>query len=208
MTEDERVIRASEARMAYQDAVKRIRDDRDLSPQGRSRAIAREWVRAERDISEARESWVADQQRRRASYEEKVLRPRKPMGLSASEKIAIDASFRDALDRAERAESAETRLKMLRQARHTGDDLQERAVVVVALDRKELEVLRAHVDAHPEEKDAVEALIGETTTEGREQKMAAQIAFGKPALPRDAGAFTEFGVRQVAADQSVSAATE
>lgn len=209
MTEDDRATRASEARSAYQYAVAQIRQDPNLSPEGRSRAIAREWVRAEKEISEAREEWIAQQDRIKASFEDRVLRPPKlTYGATPSEKIMRDTSFRDAIDRADRAESKEERLKMLRRARQSGDALMERAVVVVALDRQELAVLQDHVAAHPDEKDAVEGLVALTTTEAREQKIASQITFSKPALPRDAGGFTEGAVRRMAADERVTAVTE
>ncbi len=86
-----------------------------------------------------------------------------PGGLTGSETIAVTSSFRDALERAKRIEYSEAGARELaelaRTARTISDPLLERAAMVVALERGDVDVLNAWAENHPAEAPALNELF-------------------------------------------------
>lgn len=82
-----------------------------------------------------------------------------PTGLSGAERVATDVSFRDATDRANRtAEDGGELLALYSRARRTGDAIQQRAALVVGLERSDEHVVGAWVDENPADGDKVQSL--------------------------------------------------
>lgn len=79
-----------------------------------------------------------------------------------AERVAIDASFRDALERAKRTELQEGTkhplIDVFNSARITGDTLQQRACLVEALARNDVDVMNAWLADHPEDDRALNDL--------------------------------------------------
>lgn len=108
-----------------------------------------------------------------------------PPGVATgAERIARDASFRDAMQRAHATEArngpVHPLMDVIHGARLTGDDLQERAAMVVALERGDADVLDAWLQAHPEDGEVLNQAYGahfEVTD--RKRKFARAMHFHK-----------------------------
>lgn len=80
-------------------------------------------------------------------------------GMTGTERVSADVSFRDALDRASQtAEDGRALGALYARARRTGDAILQRAAFVVALDRGEDDIVAAWVDERPADRDRVERL--------------------------------------------------
>ncbi len=137
-----------------------IRDDTRLSGEAKVSDTAR--VRAERNarmraLGEAHEAALRGELER---LQRQMCSP--PAGLTGAERIATDASFRDALQHAHQTEQRDaTRQQLMdlwHSARLTGDSLQERATMVIGLERDDRDVLAAWIETHPEDAEPMQHL--------------------------------------------------
>jgi len=134
-----------------------IQGDQRLAGEAKAQDVAR--VKAERNASvkalgvahEAALAAELDGLRRR------LCSP--PGGATGAERIARDASFRDAMQRAHATEPRDgvfhPLMDLIYGARLTGDDLQERAAMVEALSRADADVLDVWLQSHPEDGDVL-----------------------------------------------------
>jgi len=107
-----------------------------------------------------------------------------PESASTAEAIARDASFRDAMERARRTEArtavGHPLADLLFSARLTADSLQERAAMVIALERGDLDVVEAWVETHPNDRAPLEELreVHHRVTDKRE-RFGRSMAFAR-----------------------------
>ncbi len=84
-------------------------------------------------------------------------------GATASDSIARDASYRDALARARGTENGGGLIAMYRDAERTGDWIMARAAMAIAVDRGDLQVLDAWLATHPLDEPKLQRLLDLTT---------------------------------------------
>ena len=85
-----------------------------------------------------------------------------------AEKVAADASFRDAMERARSTSAADPAelMQLYTDAHNVSDVLQQRAAMVVAIDRRHIDVLNAWVNDYPETEADVQRLLDLTEQAG------------------------------------------
>lgn len=118
------------------------RNDPDISDEKRQRRLARVWV----EHRDALATLSGDNQRTGDNRKDSLAR--RLYGLPAN---GDSLSYRDALDRAHQIDAGDTRaaLRLLEQARVTGDDLLSRAILAVAYTNRWNDVVNAYTDANP-----------------------------------------------------------
>lgn len=145
----------AENRAKAEREIEKIRANPDLSAEAKRRKIQEVY---ERSVAEHRE--LVEEERRAeaeaiASAERKVLGIPYPERSSASERAMIALSYRDALDRAERAasdrEDLGALLDLLERAEVSGDSLLARAVYHTATRRGVRQVADAYLASRPTE---------------------------------------------------------
>ena len=159
MTPEEQ--RASELRANYQRSVEALRNDRRLTEEAKAEGIAEARGRTNASLAELYKKRTESRRAERARLERSIFAaPASLPGATVGDRIAIDASFRDALDRAKRTsiEQPEELMELATQAEVVGDRLQSRAALVVAFDRGHVEVINAWTDANPGWRNDVERL--------------------------------------------------
>jgi hypothetical protein len=127
--------------------VARIREDRTLNDLTKRLRIAAAYRdhKAEQDAHDARE-----QQARADRSSELHRRLFSPPGDTAS--------YRDALDRAERSGEPVEALQRLRRAQEMGDEEQARAFALVATERLWVDVINAYAETRPDVEEALQEL--------------------------------------------------
>jgi len=100
----------------------------------------------------------------RAELERRLLAPPDiSVTATASDRIARDASYRDALERARGAKEGPRLLEMFRDAERFGDSIMAKACMAVALDRGEIPVLDAWLETHPNDEPKLQRLFDLTS---------------------------------------------
>lgn len=151
---------AEAVRAEYARTSSAIEADQRLTPEAKAkmRAEAREQANGRlRAIHEATEASIA---RERANLERRLMSP-PALGVAAttSDKIARDASYRDAVERARRvAADPGALVELLELAESTGDDLQARAILAVGLQRGHAHVVNRYTSTRRAEEQAVDRL--------------------------------------------------
>lgn len=139
--------------------VEDIKADSRLNPQAKNddvKAIAAEANAKGAALGKAYEAQLRD--------EAESIRRRlwsSPDMLNTSERIAQDASYRDAMERARRTDPnrpAEL-IELFKSASMISDSLQQRAAMTVGLERGNDEVLNGWVSEHPADLDRMQRLI-------------------------------------------------
>lgn len=94
--------------------------------------------------------------------------------LGDSDPVAHRASYRDAVDRADRVDTPQQAERLLRQAERSGDELLARAVAVKAFERNWADVTGAYSETRPEWAAAAENVADTRVSVG----MGANLVFG------------------------------
>ena len=145
-------------------ALERIRRNDHLSEGGKRVRIAQAYVDAKDAMTAALgdlEFGVAQQRR---ALELAAFSPQSG-SLTTTQKVAQDASYRDALSRADQLQDQDEATALLQRAGRTGDDLLAQAVAVIAAERMWPSVLDTYAAEHPSHADAVGQLIDLNRTE-------------------------------------------
>ena len=199
---DPRIEKATALNSRFSDVVEGFRNNKQLTAEAKRKALAQAWVVTSDEVAKLRNEFLDQADKRRRELEEKHLRPKRPhWAADPAERVARDGSWRDALDRADRADNPEALLRLLRRAQSVGDDIQERAVLAAAFERGPaayLDVLNAHVGAHPDEEGALQELV-ESGPMSLSQRVKAEMVFPTPPVPGELGNASEFAIRQIAA---------
>src|SRR5687767_2191311 len=131
---DQRVSKAQGLLEQFNGTLEGFRSNKELTAEAKRRGLAQSWVTTAEAIRALKDEYLGEAARQKKALEEKLVRPPKlPFGATPSEAIARDASFRDALDRAEKAETPDALLAVLRRGELYGDPIQVRAAVAVAI---------------------------------------------------------------------------
>lgn len=137
--------------------VEAIRNDARLSDDAKVADIAREYATAVPEMAALKQRFadeIVDGQR---DLERRVFgAPGK--ATSPEGKAAIDASYRDAVERAEKCRSGGECLRILRRANQMDDEAMARACVMVAADKGWSDVIEAYGETRPAAADAIREL--------------------------------------------------
>jgi hypothetical protein len=152
---------AQAARGDYARRVAAIRADTRLSPDGKRIALAKAWSSTKVTTDRLRQEATEAQERERRRLEARLFSIK-------DQDPAQAVNYRDALDRAQRAQTPDAAAGLLTQAERTNDSLLGRAVLQVAVDRWAhpgwQRVARAWMAQHPSSADYVEGYV-ETITD-------------------------------------------
>ena len=139
--------------MAHQREVERIRANPDLSAEAKRRMIGEATERAAEESKRLREEERDALQQTLASAEKKVLSIPYPERSSTAERATIALSYRDALDRAEKAaadhDNPDVFPDLLERAEVSGDELLAVAVYHTATRRGARHVADAYLASRP-----------------------------------------------------------
>lgn len=179
MIGDEIITKADEVSRAAQQRIASVKADDRLSEQARQADIGeiRETARQRlAELAEQRDKAVNDEVRR---LERKLSTP--SQSLSGADRVALDVSYRDALERARAVDVGDRAalLTLFNDSARVGDELQQQAAMTVALDRGERDVVDAYLDEHPAKREDVEALVevsNELTSLDRKFRVAGHFA--------------------------------
>jgi hypothetical protein len=204
MASNPRVDEAQAVHDTFTSRVAAIRANDRLSELAKREALAQAWVTAADKLDALRAAYQEDVGGERRDLERKLLRPKVPgLAPTAADRLALDASFRDALDRASSIESSEELVQLLQRSERVGDAVQVRAIVATAVERGDLHVLEAHLEVHPDERADFERLLEMSTgATSRRERLAMSMVFGRPPVPGELGTSDEFAVRRVAEGRS------
>lgn len=149
--------------------IEEIREDKRYTPDAKAEQIKETKEQHNAKIAELRklhaDSIAADTDRIRRQ----LFKPLGNITDRPADKVARDASFRDALQRARAttkdADSSDL-VDLLNDASFTGDDLQERAAMVVAMERGDVPALDQWLERHPSDNASISALYQRQHTTG------------------------------------------
>lgn len=131
--------RAATVQRQYREAINQIEGDDTLSAVGKSQAMAKAYVTAERQMRAFRDE-----------RQEQVTGERERLERAAYRVAEADMlNFRDASDRAEQLENVEVALARLQRAALAGDTIMMRAIGQHAYRRQWTPVFRAYTEADP-----------------------------------------------------------
>ncbi len=140
--------------------IDRVRKDERLAEDAKVCDIARIKAKANAQVKAFRAEYEASLHRERDELRLQLCTPSRHT--TGAERVAVDASFRDALERAQRTPPQEVDRHPLADLFHratlTGDGLQQRAAMVVALERDDVDVLNAWLESHPGDDTALQRL--------------------------------------------------
>ena len=151
---DDRALKADELRASFGRMQQHILDNPMLSEEGKHEQIAAVREQTNAKIRALQDEASAALEAERQRLERLLFSPPRPLSAattSVSDRIAQDASYRDALDRARRTDPGqpESLRELLEQAQRTSDDLQSRAAMVIAFERGNVDVINAWSSANP-----------------------------------------------------------
>jgi hypothetical protein len=149
---------ANERGLASQAQIAAIKADTRLSPEGKAADIAAIKQRSDVERKVMGEVFEAQLRGEAETLRRKLLSP--PETYVAAERIAQEMSYRDAFQRA-RSTSTDNRrelMDMFRSASMMSDGLQQRAAVAVAMERDDVDVLNAWIEANPNDGERLNRL--------------------------------------------------
>lgn len=151
VTDDDRAQKADELRASFARIRQHVLADPTLSDEGKQQKIATAREQANANIRGLQEEATAQQAAERQRLERLLFGPPALLSSNVSDRLAQDASYRDALDRARRTDPGrpESLLDLLTQAERTGDRLLSRAAMVVGFERDHVDVLNTWSAANP-----------------------------------------------------------
>lgn len=161
---------AQRAQARYHREVDEARADTNLSNEGKQRKMAKALRQVETTMERLKRERTDELESTRKRLELRAFQPKHSPGASPEARIAVDSSFRDAVERAERLESVSEALQMVGRAERTGDELLARATAVVAMEKGWGPVLGAFTEAFPAAKGALEeldAFLGQRSPKAR-----------------------------------------
>ncbi|MFD5673678.1 hypothetical protein [Streptomyces sp. NPDC127040] len=138
----------------YHQSMKRIREDRKLSEQGKRMRAAQVYSAAKAAMAEANKERSAEQANRWDELERKVWGENLPFGASHADRAANNMAMRDALQRATQLKTEGDAIRLLRQAEQTDDATLARAVAQQANEKDWSDVLETYFESRPGKRDA------------------------------------------------------
>lgn len=193
---------AAAVKSQFAQEVLEIGADLDLTDDGRRRKMAKAWVEASSKVAKLRADHSKEVDGDREAVERRVHQPGGfGYTTSPSDKAAVMMSFRDAVDRVERAGRDEW-MSLLEKAHRAQDDVLTRAIVSAAVEAGDLDVLNAHIEHHPDEEDDLrKARSYRTRTESFAEQMTLR-GVAVPPLLTQAGFHTADQISELASSSS------
>ena len=156
-----RRAKAEQVREEFRAREEGIRNDPRLTPETKQRDINTLKTATNTILAELAEFDREDAETERKKLERDLFSPPGLGLMSPGERVARDASFRDAMQRA-RATSRDTQddlVALLNEAELTSDALQARAAMAVALERRNVPALNAWIDGNPHDDGPINRLF-------------------------------------------------
>jgi hypothetical protein len=192
--DDATIEKAVEIRRQHDSAVAAIKNDRRLSPEGKTQALAKAQLRAEREVKELQ----ARYEQKTKERTERLVRDLFGSGIvSSSDAVSV----RDAQDRVERIEDAEQAMALLQRAELSGDKVLAQAIAQKAYQASNDglgrafggggwgAVLAAYGENHPGVADKVVELQANQPSVAKGLSQA--FIFGAPPRPTELGNLPE-----------------
>jgi hypothetical protein len=172
--------KSSDIRAALTNSVETIRANTRISDIEKRDQIARAWLDARKQIAAFDFETNAARAARRQTLERKLF------GIPNTKDANHAISYRDALDRASAIDPTTTggesqAVELMRRAETSGDTTLVRALLAVAYDRQQVEVINTYANAH--EKD--DADLNELWKISTEPIDSSVFAFAEPQAPRE-----------------------
>ena len=145
-TSDPHVAEAMNVRDRAQADVAKVQGNPDLTDLAKQERTAAILAAANERLADLQARTQAVQAKYVESLKRQVFTPYHPYHASATDKIAVDASFRDGIERAGRTEGPDELLAMVNRAVLTGDKLMAKAGAAIALERGDLRALNAYIE--------------------------------------------------------------
>lgn len=180
-----------------------LREDLRLDQGVRVREMAQAYVDARAEMNTLKASFVGYVADERAALERRVFAPPGSAPATAEARVARDASFRDALERAERCANQDDLRALQRRAVRVGDDYLEQACLVLAAEHAWQNAVDDYGSRHPESADAALELIAfnQTVDTAQFQFFQQQAAFALQ-KPRELVMTPDWMIEAVAAGRA------
>lgn len=139
-TDDPRVSKATTVHQTARAELAAIKSNNDLTERAKGEYSARVRAEANAKLAELQAEFQAAADARLDGLKRQVFTAAHPYNATSTDRIAIDASYRDALERAARTDPVSTELQELTQrAVLTGDKLLAKAAAAVGLERADIQ---------------------------------------------------------------------
>lgn len=179
----------------------RHRANTQLSPEGRQRAIAKAYTRAQDKLDSIRQTQVKTTANARNDVEARLF------GLPKYSDPAAVIGYRDAQDRAGRIENVGEAQQMLRRAQISGDTQLARAILGRAFETGWGDVVDAYVEADPSIANDVDSLInlnvGDARAATRAERLATDMTY-KVGRPQELSGLNDTKIAQLAIESIVT----
>jgi hypothetical protein len=175
--------------------LERNRTNTNLSGEARQRLAASAYLKAQEKMAGIKASGQRSTAQSRAALERKLF------GLPAGADSSAVISYRDAVDRAARVESAADATAMLKRAAISGDQLLAKAVLGRAFEGGWVGVVDSYVESQPDSAGPIDQLIELNDNEARASTHAARFAeslFSSVPRPEELKNVNDFAVEQMA----------
>lgn len=175
----EHLHKASEIRRAAEQRILAIQGDKSVDDSDKVKQIMeiRAWA------NEQIETQKRLHARTQTDARTRILRRIFGLGFASSvgeaDKAAVRASYRDAVFKADRIESAEQAQLFLERATAIGDSLLARAVALIAFERGWHSVLAAYMETHESARQSLAELHAIERAQKREQQFLETVAFSQ-----------------------------
>jgi len=154
------MAKADEVSARAAERIAAIRSDQRLTDEAKAADVAPIVAKRNARVRALGEELEASLTRELDTLQRRLCTPPPSASATGAEIIARDASFRDALQRARQTETRDGVFHQLMDLSHTarltGDSLQERAAMVVALERNDVDVLNAWIAEHPDDAEILQ----------------------------------------------------
>ncbi|HEX8143985.1 MAG TPA: hypothetical protein VF553_15405 [Pyrinomonadaceae bacterium] len=176
----EHLHKASEIRRAAEQRIAAIQSlHHNLSDAERARQIMEIRAWANEQIETQKRLHARTQDEARAHVLRRIFGLGFASGVTETEKVAVRTSYRDAIFKADAAQSPEQAQLFLDRATAIGDSLLARAVALIAFERGWHGVLAVYLDMHESARDPLAELHAMDRAQKREQHFLETVAFSQ-----------------------------
>lgn len=192
---DRRAEKAHAAVAQYAAFEQNVRANARLSDAEKTSQLARGWVATADAVKTLVDDALSERERKRDALMRKVVRP--PAPVLVADQIAMKASYRDALLRADKATKDEL-ADLLRISEMAGDELQVQAVIATAVKRGDVDTANLYIESHPEAEPDLQELFNLGGENGLKAELQIHFAMPTPPKPGELAGLTEYEIREIA----------
>jgi hypothetical protein len=175
----EHLHKASEIRRAAEQRIVAIQSNKSLADADRVKQIMEIRAWANEQIETQKRLHARTQTDARTRILRRIFGLGFPTGVGEADKAAVRASYRDAVFKADRIETAEQSQLFLDRATAIGDSLLARAVALIAFERGWHDVLAAYTETHESARQSLAELHAVERAQKREQQFLETVAFSQ-----------------------------